>query len=246
MWEPEPPSGIVPHRRWFCEGGAFRFYLLHLSDSSRLQNKLWGFAEAAEIFGDGVLIAGRHRDWVGATNLAGLVTELSLHLQFEIVHLGEDLVVNLFEQRRIAGETLGIETLHFLDQTLQLALFFGIVLEGAEKLIQVADALAIGQLGIGRELGTVWRSSGPGQIRIVSSIDPPISTTVAAVSLFAIVIAIIAIAARIGAAVAVQAGAERAAASGLSLLRLLPTSLLAALLSALLTALLSAALAVAS
>ena len=72
------------------------------------RRELGGFAEAAEIFGDGVFIAGRHRNWVGAANLAGLVTELSLHLQFEVVHFGEDLVVNLFEQRRIAGEALGI------------------------------------------------------------------------------------------------------------------------------------------
>ena len=57
---------------------------------------------------------------------------------------------------------------------------------------------------------TVGRN-GSGEIWSCCPFDPPVSATVAAVSLSAGVIAVIAIAARIGAARAVQARAERAA-----------------------------------
>src|ERR1700691_815575 len=73
-------------------------------------------AQAAEIIGHGVLIARGHGLRVGAMHLTGLLgVGRAAQLKLELVHVSEDTIVQLLDHGGIAGETAGIQALHFVN-----------------------------------------------------------------------------------------------------------------------------------
>ena len=111
----------------------------------------------AVILGNRVLIAcgnlGRVRIADGSTLL---FIELAAQLQFQRVDVAQQLLVHLFDQARVPGETAGVEIAHLIDQSLQLATRLGAVLHCRAKLVQNVQALVNLTLGIGR-VGTLLR-----------------------------------------------------------------------------------------
>lgn len=142
---------------------------------------VWVVAEAAEIVGDGVLVAGRHRGGVAGTNLAGFVFGLTAQLQLKLVHIIENLRVELLDQRRIAGETSRIKPLHLLDELIDLALRFGIVLKLAAKRAEAVGLLLNGALQIAGIHRGAWRDRLR-QLGIVAGVDIAIIAIAAAVA----------------------------------------------------------------
>ncbi len=77
--------------------------------------------EFAVILGDRVLITGRDLGRVGIADRAAMFfIELAAQLQFQRVHLADELLMHLLNQGGIAGETAGIQIAHLIDQGLQL------------------------------------------------------------------------------------------------------------------------------
>ncbi len=58
---------------------------------------------------------------IAAADLAGIVIVLlAAQPQFQLIHAGQHLVVQLLEHGRISGEAAGIEPLHLFDQFLKI------------------------------------------------------------------------------------------------------------------------------
>ena len=138
-------------------------------------------AEAPEVVSDGILVAGRHRGGVAGANLAGLVLSLAAQLQLKLIDIVEHLRVKLFDKRGIAGETARIEALHLLDELVDLALRFGIVLKFASKRTETIGLLLNNALQITRIHG----SAGSGRIRefgIIAGVDVTVVAIAAAIT----------------------------------------------------------------
>ena len=72
--------------------------------------------EFAVILGDRILIPGGNLGWIGIPNRAALLlVELAAQLQFQRIHITQELLVHLLDQAGIAGETAGIEVTHLID-----------------------------------------------------------------------------------------------------------------------------------
>jgi len=75
--------------------------------------------EFAVVLGNRVLIAGGDPGRVGVADGATAVfIELAAQLQFQRVHAADELLMHLFDQGGIAGETAGVQIAHLLDQGL--------------------------------------------------------------------------------------------------------------------------------
>ncbi len=99
-------------------------------------------AEAAEIFGDGVLVARWHAERIAAPDLSGsLAVQISPHLELEGIQTAQQSLVELFDHGRVAGEAAEIEVFHRADERLDLALHLWIVLGLPAKSIQLGDTL---------------------------------------------------------------------------------------------------------
>ena len=78
--------------------------------------------------------------------------------------------MELLDKRWIAGETARIEPLHFLDELIDLALRFGIVLQLAAKRTEAVGLLLNGAL----QIAEIHRGAGRNRLRqfgIVSGVD---------------------------------------------------------------------------
>jgi hypothetical protein len=95
----------------------------------------------------------RHRFRVAAAHLACIfVVKLAAQLQFELVHVGEHLGMELLDERRVPGEAARIEALHLLNEFLNLLGRLRIVAHGLAKLIQIAQCVIIGALRWNRRI----------------------------------------------------------------------------------------------
>jgi hypothetical protein len=132
-----------------CRNDVFRRGL-GSSLGRRLRPLAAAAGEFAVILGDRVLIARWDLGRVGVSNRAAAVfIELATQLQFQRVHVADQLLVHLFNQGGIPGETAGIQIAHFLDQGLQLCPRLGIVLDRGANLVQSVQGLIDLALGVG-------------------------------------------------------------------------------------------------
>ena len=116
--------------------------------------------EFAVVLGDRVLIAGGDLGRVGVADRAALVfIELAAQLQFQRVHVADELLVHLLDQRGIPGETAGIQIAHLIDQRLQLLPRLGTILHRGANLVEKVQSLVDLALRIGR-VGTLLRRHG--------------------------------------------------------------------------------------
>jgi len=121
----------------------------------------------AVILGDRVLIAGGDLGWVGVADCAApALVELAAQLQFERIHVADELLVHLLDQSGIPGETLGIQIAHLLDQGLQFLPRLRTVLHGGPNLVQKIQSLVDLALGIGWVGTLLGRHRPAGDARI--------------------------------------------------------------------------------
>ncbi len=114
----------------------------------------------AVVFGDGIPIAGGDLSRVGVADRAAAVfIELAAQLQFQRVHAADQLLMHLFDQGGIAGEALGVQTAHLLDQRLQRLPRLWIILHCGTNLVQKVQSLVNLALRIGR-VGTLLGRCG--------------------------------------------------------------------------------------
>ena len=192
---------------------------------SKHEDELWVFAEAAEVFGDGIFVAGWAENFC-RESVRLFVVRVSLQLRNSSLSTVRatwcavlSRIAGLPGERWDQGVAFRISLLHTRS-------FLRVSFDGIEKLVQVCCALLIGEVQIfrrdrnGRGGGSVPDPVGlpPGSKsnqfpRPRLHILPPYSTVVA-------------VAARIGAALRSRPGLERTAGPGLTLLSLLATSLL--------------------
>src|SRR5579864_22134 len=150
-------------------------------------------AQPAVILGDGFLVALRHCFRVAAAHLAGIfVVQLAAQLQFQLIHVGEHLGMQLLDERRIAREAARIEAFHFLNEFLDLLGHLRVFAHGLAKLIQIAQAIIVGALRRDRRIAGLNRGSSARRVvpRIQVAVDRAIGS--AASVLIAIGSAIIA------------------------------------------------------
>ena len=107
--------------------------------------------EFAVVLGDRVLIAGGDLGRVGVADRAALVfIELTAQLQFQRVHVADELLVHLLNQSGIPREPAGIQTAHLIDQGLQLLPRLGTILHYGTNLVEKVQSLVNLALSIGR------------------------------------------------------------------------------------------------
>ena len=127
-------------------------------------------AEAAEIVGDSVLVTGRHRGGVAGANLARLILGFATQLQLELVDVVKHLRVKLLDKRGIAGEAARIETLHLLDELIDLLLSLRVILKFAAQRAETVGLLLNDGLKVTRIHSGAGRH-GLRQFRIVAGVD---------------------------------------------------------------------------
>jgi hypothetical protein len=116
--------------------------------------------EFAIVLGDRIPIASRNLCRIGVADGAAMVLiELAPQLQFQRVYAADELLVHLFDQGGIPGETFGIETAHLIDERLQLLPRFGAILHSGANLVEDVQTLVDVALGIGR-VGTLLGRHG--------------------------------------------------------------------------------------
>ncbi len=76
--------------------------------------------------------------------------ELAAELQFQRVHVADQLLVHLLHQFGIPWETAGIQLAHLVDQGLQLLARLGTILHYGANLVEEVQSLVNLPLGIGR------------------------------------------------------------------------------------------------
>lgn len=108
-----------------------------------------GGAEALVVVRDRILVGGRGRTGAGGADLLLVAVCGLAELEFQLVDLGEDLGVELFNQGGIAGEPAGIELLHLAGELLDLFLGGGVSGGGLAKLGELTGGLGEGALGVG-------------------------------------------------------------------------------------------------
>ena len=137
-------------------------------------------AEAAEVVGDGLLVAGGHGVGIGAADLTGpLAVLIAAQLELERVEPAQQPLVELLDHRRVAGEAAKIQVLHLADQFLDLPLHLGIARGLSAKLVQFVQALLNGLLGIARRGCLAWRPRRPAS-GIVAGIEAAVLITAGA------------------------------------------------------------------
>lgn len=126
----------------------------------------------APVLGNRVLITRRDLGRVGIADSAAVVfIQLAAQLQFQGIQFADQLLVHLLHQTLIAGEPLGVQVPHFLDQLLQLCLRLRTILHGASNLVKDAQRLVNLALRVGR-VGGLLGIAGPARaIPIIAAVN---------------------------------------------------------------------------
>src|SRR5471030_422145 len=130
-----------------------------------------GAGEFAVVLGDRVPIAGGDLGRVGvADRAAAAFIQLAAQLQFERVHVADELPVHLLHQGGIPRETAGIQIAHLIDQRLQLLPGLGTILHYGANLVEEVQSLVDLALGVGRVGTLLGRHGLTGDARIAGVI----------------------------------------------------------------------------
>lgn len=137
----------------------------------------------AVVLGDRVSIPGRHLSGIGVADGSPVIfIECLAQLQFERIHIAQELLMHLLHQGWIPGEAAGVQITHLLDQRLQLALRLRIILYLGANLVKKSQALVnlalrVGRVGTGlrrhRVTGDPSVARVPGAIRLTVAIARP-------------------------------------------------------------------------
>ena len=99
-------------------------------------------AESAIVIGNGILIAGGHRCGIAAADLVGGLIGAAPKLKLQLVHVSQNLLVELLHHGGVAGESRRIKLLHLLFKVGNFFLSSGVALRQGAQLVELALSLA--------------------------------------------------------------------------------------------------------